>query len=392
MEKFLKLGLALSVGLVLVFLSLFIMTSNAKNVVTQERDELQKINSKLEGKVGQLENGLRESESKISLLNGELERVSLERQDLQAKYEMVNRAREELVAKVNELREKRAAAKSEPTQTSASLTAEGMPQASDAYWAGILQAKTDLEMQLATVRTELKSLQIANEGLQREKNNLELEIKNITHDKNEAKRQMEYNQKVMDRISQELVTERNDKIKITDTFKVIKSENAVLTRQVESLSTRKVELEKKLQELRESKTVVEKKFDEMAVMLTGNIQQVNELKDQLESVKTGRPLPPPLMKQNKDSSVQLPAIVVRPQVGKVSGNSYLGKVVGLSKENNFVIVDLGQESGARVGDLLQVYSNGERTGELEVIRVSKNVSACDIKKETNPIKIGDLVK
>ena len=57
-----------------------------------------------------------------------------------------------------------------------------------------------------------------------------------------------------------------------------------------------------------------------------------------------------------------------------------------------MVVDLGEDSGIKLGDMLQVYRSGEAIGTLEVIQVRKPISACDIKKESTPIRIGDTVR
>jgi hypothetical protein len=56
-------------------------------------------------------------------------------------------------------------------------------------------------------------------------------------------------------------------------------------------------------------------------------------------------------------------------------------------------VDLGEESGIRAGDSFRVYrDNNQEIATVEVIQVRQNISACDIKKETVSIKIGDTIR
>jgi hypothetical protein len=53
---------------------------------------------------------------------------------------------------------------------------------------------------------------------------------------------------------------------------------------------------------------------------------------------------------------------------------------------------MGDDAGLENGDAFSVYREGNKIAALEVIRTSKSVSACDIKKQDVPIKIGDLIK
>ena len=57
----------------------------------------------------------------------------------------------------------------------------------------------------------LRSLQIANESLQREKSVLEMDVNSLRNEKKDLLRQLDYNQKLLDSMAQEVVREKNDK-------------------------------------------------------------------------------------------------------------------------------------------------------------------------------------
>jgi hypothetical protein len=98
--------------------------------------------------------------------------------------------------------------------------------------------------------------------------------------------------------------------------------------------------------------------------------------------------------------VVLPPIVVRPKSEAFSSDNSSGpsaerqgaEVMLINRENNFVIVNLGEDSGIKVGDTMQVFSGTKAIAVIEVIQIRKVFSACDIKREDSPIKIGDTVK
>jgi septal ring factor EnvC (AmiA/AmiB activator) len=203
---------------------------------------------------------------------------------------------------------------------------------------------------------------------------------------------LDYNKKLLDSIAQELVREKNDKTQIQNSYKTIHNENAILSRQLSSLNTRKVNLERNIQELNEDKNLLKRRISEMESMLTDKLTQINGLKGRIENVKSGAA---PV--EEKQESIELPAIVVKPQAGasgteEPQGATLMGKVMAVNKDNNFVIIDLGDEAGLKVGDSLRVYRADKPIANIEAIQVRRNISACDIKKQGTPIRIGDIVR
>ncbi|MFA5145617.1 MAG: hypothetical protein WC723_06430 [Candidatus Omnitrophota bacterium] len=379
--KFILIGLA--GGLVVCFF-LFMQTLNSKQSVMRQRDDLKKENIALSGKLDKLESGIRDYENKVGLLNKELDRVSREKQDVEKKFELINKEKSELIERL----------KSRPAQVVVQAPQQPMqPQDTDSYWAGILKAKTDLDLQLGSLRSELKSSQIMNEQLQREKATFDLDINSLRRDNEDLRRQVEYNQKLIDSLTQELVREKNDKIKIQDSFKSLKGDNSVFSRQLKSLNERKVNLERKLQELQEKNASLERKLTEMQTMLTDKISRINDIKENLGGGNGAKA--PSEAFQEKKEAVELPPIVVRPQpenLEQASVAALTGKVLAINKDTNFVIVNLGEESGVSVGSSFQVYRGDNPIAVVEVIQVRRDIAACDIKKETTPIRVGDTVR
>ena len=122
--------------------------------------------------------------------------------------------------------------------------------------------------------------------------------------------------------------------------------------------------------------------------------QIDNLKVQINAVRSGKPIDASEVRQE---SVELPAIVVKPSSSVNRQNSsvqenIVGKILAVNRDNNFVIVDLGQNSGIKTGDKLQVYREDKNIGFIEVIQVRKDISACDIKRESAPVKVGDIVR
>lgn len=380
--RFIMIGLA---GILLISLFLNFQLNNAKQIVEQERNNLKKENAALGEKIDQATQSNKWLQDKMSLLNRELDRASKEKEDLQRRYELANKEREGLIEKL----------KTKPTVVVQEVQKPQEPVVTnDAYWAGVLKSKTELELQLEKVRQELKTIQINNEQLKREKVNLELDISSLNQQNQDLKIQFEYNQKILDSLTQELVREKNDKFQIQNTLKKVKNENEVFRRQLKSLNERKVSLEKRLAELQTRNKEMEDNLEKMNTFVKEKMLKIDELQGQLEGGPVAE-ITSPEMKPSGKSSVELPPIVVRPSrvpAGAGMGGGREGKILLINRENNFVIIDLGEEAGVRVGDVFDVYRQGSAIAHLEVIQVRRNIAACDIRKETTPLKRDDTVK
>ncbi|MFA6358379.1 MAG: hypothetical protein WCY09_06950 [Candidatus Omnitrophota bacterium] len=383
--KFIIIGLVI---FSVACLFLFIQVTSQHQTLLRESNDLKAENTTLLNKTRQLENDLRENQGRIDSLKAERDKGAQELNELQDKLNLVSKSRNELIEKL----------KTQAQQQPAPIVQQQaapvvVPENTDAYWGEILKAKTDLEMQLSSVRTELRSLQISNESLQRGKSVLELDINNLRNEKKDLLRQLDYNQKLLDSMSQEVVRERNDKVAIQDNFKTIRAQNDVLTRQLKSLNGRKEVLDKKVQDLSEGKSTIEKRLNEMETMLTDKISQVDTLKNELDAIKSNKP---EAASEKKKEAVELPAIVVRssPSLGKdkVAIPVYAGRILAVNADSNFVVIDLGTSAGIKVGDKFDVYRAAKIIGSIIVIQARNNISACDIKKISTTLRIGDNIK
>jgi len=389
MERKVKIIIIVLIAILGISLFLNLSIYSAKQTVERDRNRLDNENAALRKDVNDKTQNIRRLEEKVVALNQDLDKADKAREEIQKNYELVNNAKAKLIEQIEFFKARMKTEKPQAPQ-------QGMLPAEDAYWAGVLKAKTDLEFQLESIRSELKNTQINNEQLQREKNTLELDIKNLNREKEDLRRQIEYNQKILNSIAQEVVRERNDKFKIQDSLKTIKAENVLLRRQLRSLVSRKINLEKKLQELKDANAGLENRFTEMGTLLKDKVAKISELKDQLDAFSSGGNID---ASAQKKETVELPPIVVRPQPEQPETAlqeevSSAGTIIGINKDNNFVIIDLGADRGVKEGDTFQVYNEGQdkAIATIEAIQVRKSISACDIKQETTPIKVGDTVR
>ncbi|MCM8801386.1 MAG: hypothetical protein NC912_05210 [Candidatus Omnitrophica bacterium] len=378
--RFILIGL---VGILIISIFINLQISASKQALLEEKENLITENSNLARQLEEAKQRARQLDEKLSMVNRDLDKVVQEKSELQRKVDLLRKEREELIEKLKAKKEEPAVAKEELKPS--------VPE--DSYWAKVLKEKAELEIRLAGLKNELDNTRINYEQIQQEKNLLDLEIKNLTRQNDELKQQIDYNQKIFDNTLKELVLEKNDKTKIQESLKMLKNENTVLRRQLSSLSDRKVDLERKIVELQKENTTLKNKFTQMEALLRNKMQQMEDLRKELELGFPSQKV------EEKKEVVELPPIVVKPSASSTEvealtkpGAFTPGKVLAVNKEHNFVIIDLGQEHGIKPGDTFRVFQADKYIGELEVIQVRKEISACDIKSQTQPIKIGDTVR
>jgi len=259
----------------------------------------------------------------------------------------------------------------------------------------LLRESNDLKSQNTTLLSKVNQLENDLRGnqnkidsLQREKSVLETDINSLRSEKKDLLEQLDHNQKLLDSLSQEVARVKNDKAGM----KMLKDENDVLIRQLKSLSSRKMILDQKVQSLQEAKSTLEKRLNEMNTMLTDRASLHDSLKRESDTpLKSGSPA---VVLDKKRDSVELPAIIVRssPSSQKPEAQVFSGKILAVNADNNFVIIDLGASSGVKIGDTFNVYRAQKSIGSLAVIQIRDNISACDIKRTSAPLKIGDNIK
>lgn len=394
--KFILIGL---VGVVVISLFASLQLYASKNLLEKEKKDLEKENAALAQQIEESRKYRKDFEEKINSLNLNLRKITKEKDELQKRFELVTKEREELVERLKSRREPMVIKESSP----ASAAAPSVPITQDTYWADLLRAKTDLELQVTRLREDLSSLEVSSEQLQRERGSLELEVSNLNRDKQDLIRELEYNQKIMDTMSQELVREKNDKFQIIDSIKDIKNENAILRRQLSQLNNSKTEMEKQFMSLKAEESKLKEQLSEAESSFKSKMLQISNLKRQFEVLDIGEETG-----QKPKESVELPPIVVRPQTEEPKFQeevvaapaatevmpmaSFEGKVLAVNKPYNFIVVDLGQDSGVRIGQRLKVYRDNKPIGAIEIMQIRNTISAGDIKEETTPIKVGDIIK
>ncbi len=377
--KFIIIGLA---GILVVSIFINLQTHIAKKAIERERNSLKSENEILNQKIEEFLKEKKQLQEKVSTLNSDLEKISQEKETLQkekeeaqTKFETIVKERDTLIEKLK-------------TPSVIKGEAGSVSTKEEAYWAGILQSKTDLSFQIDNLRQELKTLEMDNEQLRQE-------LESLTREKQDLEQQLNYNQKTFDNISSQLVIEKRAKLQMQDQLKPIKNENAILRQQLKSLSIKKIKLENQLRQLQEEKSGLERRLNEIELFLEDRFSRKKdlELKNQLDTAKESVELPPIIVRPQTAPAVVTPAQTEGPIMQEKGTQVYVeGVVLAVNKENNFVVIDLGQNTGIKMGDTFRVYRQGKAIATIEVIQVRESVSACDIREEIASIEVGDTIR
>lgn len=345
---------------------------------SQKENELRKKADDLFAQISNIQSEKKRLEDKLSTIKKDMDEISTDRDSWKGKYELVLKEKEDLVSKL---------------QTTPKAAREGATLAAptdEAHWAGVLKEKAGLELQLSDLKSRLSDASIQVEEVKKTKAEIEVEITKLKQSNEDLERKIKYTTDLSNNLALDLAKEKNDKKSIEDKLSKLKEENLSLRYQIKDLATSKVSLERGLQRLVVEKDKLNKRLQETDILVRRRIDEVLDIKKDLEGRLKGQ-----AATAAESKSIELAPIVVRSSTsskGIMLPADLIGKVVSVNEANNFVIIDLGENSGVKAGDSLKVYRDNKQIASIEVIQTRKDISAADIKQKSQPLQIGDLVK
>lgn len=381
-----------------------VFISTQKTALEQEKTSLEERLSqaeaqtkKLSGEKQSLDEQLKEAQStksklqkQFSDLNNQVTQLTNERDNWRNQVETLRRERDGLMVKLQEKPKEVIVEKEVVREVPA---ADVAMDSQDEYWASVLKEKASLELQIDELKSELSAASVEVEELKKTNSDLNLELGLFKSEKEEIARKVKYSEDLANTLSIDLAREKNDKRFLGDRQEKLREENLSLRSQVKELSATKIALEKSIARLREDKQKIEQRLAETESIIQNRIDEVLEIKTSLD-----KKLQTTAVNPSPSKEVELPPIIVSPssdQAGFIQERNlptgFNGKVVSVNEDNNFIIVDLGENAGIRIGDRLSVYRGDQYIGGVEVIQVRKDISAADIKQKGARIKVGDSV-
>jgi len=266
----------------------------------------------------------------------------------------------------------------------------------DEYWASVLREKAAMQIELEKEKSILDQAALQVIELKKQNSDLQLEVGQLSNEKDEIIQKIKYGQDLADNLSVDLARSRIDQKEVNDRADKVKADNIELREQIRDLSSTKLDLETNIERLTDEKDAMQKKLIETENVIQGRIDDIWKIKESLDK-KLSENAPEPVS-PTSPSGVELPPIIVNPP-SRVQASSMpaMGKtegtIISINSANNFVIVDLGQEnSSVSVGNTLKVYRNLDQVATLQVIQVRRDICAADIRDKSDELKVGDIVK
>ncbi|MEI6438354.1 MAG: hypothetical protein WCO69_06375 [Candidatus Omnitrophota bacterium] len=403
-------------------------TRSLEQQIKKLTDESQGLRKDIEQKVRDIDSGNKKFEDArrtADKITEDLNRVQRDKSDLDARMATLRRERDDLMEKIKNVPEKIVekekivyrdrlvdangnpvdpnAPKAAPAPVAdAPVAVAAAPvaapvttnvvienTANEAYWAGIMRQKAALELELVDVKKKLSEKDIKAEELKKANSDLEIELGRLKNERDEIVRKIKYGDDLADSLSIELARARNESKITSDRADRVSAENQGLRSDIKQLSSTKVALEKSIARLTDDKAAVEKKLSETENIIQGRIDEIWKIKKDVDTRFD--------MSKNNAGEVELAPIVVNAASAPVkttptTAPRQSGSVVSVNEENNFVVIDMGQNDNIHTGDTFKVYRGRDQIGSVAVIQVRKDISAADIKQKTMAFKAGDQVR
>jgi chromosome segregation ATPase len=362
--------------------------ANEKKTLNQQLASALESKKKLDAELGDLKVKFDSMTKERNSLKDKFDIVTKERASLVEKVQSVAKKNKDLEEEVEKLKKAQEEGKGQEGGGQASISAP----TDDAYWANVLKDKAALEIQVKQLNAQFSDLQLKAERAMEEGRKLDMQNKTVIDTKTDLERRVIYNEKLAETLSEDLVREKRDKKAISDQIDTLRQENYEMKSRLVALGDKKSSLETRLVDLQQEREILSKRLAELDQIMNERVDQIIQVKDDLRAAKTQA-----TETNTKDSRVvQLQPIVVKAAEElpmRKSMTAAAGQVLAINEDNNFVIIDLGEDDGAKVGQILDVVRNSQKIASVEIIQTRKEISAADIKSVASgtKIKVGDII-
>lgn len=269
-------------------------------------------------------------------------------------------------------------------------------QQDESHWAEVFKQKAALEIEIEKSHKALDKSAIDIIELKKQTADMQLVIDKLSSERDEIVRKIKYGEDLADNLSIELARAKNDQKFTAQRAEKLSVENSNLQSQVKQLTSTKLSLEKTISRLSEDKESVQKKLIESESVIQSRIDDIWKIKQNIDE-RVGTM---PKLNENQvelapiviNASGAAPAPVEEASSEEPAAAKNQAHIVSINQDNNFVILDMGEKDGIKIGDSFRVYRGPKEIAKLEVIQVRRDIAAADIKKKTMPLQVGDLVR
>jgi peptidoglycan hydrolase CwlO-like protein len=341
-----------------------------------------------------------ELKRKSAELQSQIDQANTERDDYKNRVDTITRERDDLMQKLKD-RPTQIVYKDRIVQAPAAVVSAPVVDVTsaqgDQYWASVLKQKAALQLELERAKSALDQVALQVAELKKQNSDLEMQVKQVTNEKDEIAQKVKYGGDLADTLSIDLARARNDQKAVNDRADKVKEENMDLQGQIKDLASTKISLEKTISRLTDDKNVMQKKLVETESVIQSRIDDIWKIKESLDKKLSDNPPSAP----SAGGGMELPPIIVNAPNNQIQQGSGVpsiavknqGSIISINESSNFVITDLGQSnSTVSVGSALKVTRDSKEIAVLEVIQVRRDICAADIKNKSTELKVGDIVK
>ena len=266
-------------------------------------------------------------------------------------------------------------------------------QADESHWAVVFKQKAALEIEIDKSKKALDESAIQIIELKKQAADMQLVIDKFKSERDEIVRKIKYGEDLADNLSIELARAKNDQKFTAERADKLSTENANLQSQVKQLTSTKFSLEKTIARLSDDKDNVQKKLIESESVIQSRIDDIWKIKQNIDQRVSTMP-------KGNENQVELAPIVINANgpseapaddipTEKTKDQAH---IVSINSDNNFVIIDMGEKDGVKMGDTFRVYRGAKEIARLEVIQLRRDIAAADIKKRFAQVQVGDIVR
>ena len=278
----------------------------------------------------------------------------------------------------------------------------GIPLALLTKRVGMLQGQLAAsEGQVAQLQTQKDELTQRVNVLQNERKTIDSRLASLQAQATSAAAELERSRTMVEEWKAKVQQAEEAGSQLQDQVARMTSERDETRTQVQRLQRQHTQLQREATRWRQRFNLLNRDYRQLTEQLTrlGQAQQPAPLSPAAERTPTtaseaGQTLPPTASEERPPSvipgAIELPPIVVTREPMNLPAPIW-GRVVEVNEEHGFVLFDKGSGDGVNVGMSFEVQRGGLAIGQLTVIRVRPQLSACDIAQSSRPLRVGDLV-
>lgn len=371
---------------IILFLIIIIISFGAWTFYTQKQN-LDKDNAELKDKNrflgdenetlkyknNNLQREKEEIEERLSTIGDTLSRIEEDRDSYKRRYDEASRERDQLAEKIKQMPIQKIGTmdRSSIDFSRETVATQGM---TEDQWADFVKKKASLEARLEDLNETLFNTKNKIAHLDKENKELSLKTDQVSKEKERLKKDIRLQERTLRIMSMDLVSEREERSSAVKELRKLRSENVSLKRELVLANKDKIKLQNSFKTATEKKNDLEYKIMEAENVLKEKAMMFSDLQERLERTISGAKK----ISARGAASVELPPIVVKPDTPGLRG--VRGEIVAVNREENFVVVDIGEGSGLRPGMLLKVMRGDREIATVEVIETRREISAADIKE------------